>query len=224
MPKVRLHLAQDPEADDLLSSSPLALLIGLVLDQQIPLERAFTSPRDLKQRLGGRLDAAEIAAMDPDKLAAVFSQRPALHRFPGANAKRVQQLCQIVLDDYDGQADRIWKTATSGEELLARLKSLPGFGVQKARIFAGFLGKQLGIQPPGWQEAAGPFGETGTFMSIADIVDQHSLGRVRAYKQQLKAVAKAASGATTADPGTELPKATPRAKRTTTRRTGGSGS
>ncbi len=186
-----LHLSQDPDADRLLSNDPLALLIGLVLDQQVPLERAFTAPRDLRDRLGGRLDAADIAAMDPEQLAAAFSRRPALHRFPGANAKRVQQLCQVIIDDYAGKADRIWTTAKTGEDLFARLKALPGFGVPKARIFVGFLGKQLGVQPPGWQEAAGAFGEPGTFRSIADITDQDSLGRVRAYKQQMKAAAKA---------------------------------
>ncbi|MDA8060980.1 MAG: Fe-S cluster assembly protein HesB [Actinomycetota bacterium] len=185
-----LHLAQDEEADLLLSEDPLALLIGLVLDQQIPLERAFSAPRDLRERLGGRLEAEEIAAMDPDSLAAIFSARPALHRFPAANAKRVQGLCRIVVDDYGGGAARIWEGAADGDDLLRRVRALPGFGEQKARIFIGLLGKQLGVQPPGWQEAAGSFGRQGTYMSIADIVDEESLGRVRAYKQQLKAAAK----------------------------------
>jgi len=188
-----LQLSQNPDADRLLSDDPLALLIGLVLDQQVPLERAFTAPLDLKERLDGKLDVEDIAAMDPDQLAAVFSARPALHRFPAANAKRVQELCRIVVDDYDGRADEVWKAADSGDDLFRRLKALPGFGEQKARIFVGFLGKQLGVRPPGWEDAAGRFGQPGTFFSIADIVDAESLGRVRAYKAQMKAAAKAAA-------------------------------
>jgi uncharacterized HhH-GPD family protein len=177
----------------LISEDPLALLVGLVLDQQIPLERAFSAPLDLKHRLGGRLDAEEIAGMDPEALAKVFAERPALHRFPAANAKRVQELCRILVDEYQGDASGVWTGATSGEDLLRRLKALPGFGEQKARIFVGFLGKQMGIRPDGWQEAAGKFGQPGTYMSIADIIDPESLGRVRAYKQQLKAAAKSGS-------------------------------
>ncbi len=189
-----LHLAQDEEADRLLSESSLALLIGLVLDQQIPLERAFSSPRDLKDRLGGRLEAEEIAAMDPDALAAVFAQRPALHRFPAANAKRVQDLCRLIVDRYGGSAAAIWTTAPDGAELYRRIRDMPGFGDQKARIFIGLLGKQLGVRPEGWEQAAGRFGQPGTYLSVADIVDERSLGRVRAYKQQMKAAAKAGGG------------------------------
>ncbi len=189
-----LHLAQDEEADQLLSENPLALLIGLVLDQQIPLERAFSSPRDLKDRLGGRLEAEEIAAMDPDALAAVFAQRPALHRFPAANAKRVQDLCRLIVDRYGGSAAAIWTTAPDGAELYRRIRDMPGFGDQKARIFIGLLGKQLGVRPEGWEQAAGRFGQPGTYLSVADIVDERSLGRVRAYKQQMKAAAKAGGG------------------------------
>jgi uncharacterized HhH-GPD family protein len=195
MASPKLALSQDAAADELLSRDPLALLIGMVLDQQIPLERAFTAPLDLQTRLGGSLDAAEIAAMDPEKLAAIFAARPALHRFPSANAKRVQELCRIVVDEYDGQAERVWLGAKDGTDLYQRVKALPGFGDQKARIFVGLLGKQLGVRPPGWEAAAGKFGQPGTFMSVADIVDQDSLGRVRAYKQQLKAAAKAAGEA-----------------------------
>lgn len=187
-----LQLSQDPEADQLLSKDPLALLIGMVLDQQVPLERAFSAPRDLKERLGRELDAGEIAAMDPEALTAVFSQRPALHRFPAANAKRVQELCRIVVDDYNGRAADVWREARDGDDLLKRVRALPGFGEQKARIFVGLLGKQLGVQPPGWREAAGAFGEPGTYFSVADIVDADSLGRVRAHKQRMKAAAKAA--------------------------------
>lgn len=191
----KLALSGDPDADQLLASDPLALVIGMVLDQQIPLERAFSSPRDLKARLGGKLDPAEIAAMDPDQLAAVFSARPALHRFPAANAKRVQEVCRIVVDQYGGRAADIWNRAVDGGDLYKRVKALPGFGEQKARIFIGLLGKQLSLATPGWQEAAGPFGRPGTYLSVADIVDSESLGRVRAYKQSLKAQAKKAAQA-----------------------------
>jgi uncharacterized HhH-GPD family protein len=186
---VTLALSGDPDADRLLSKDPLALLVGMVLDQQVPLEWAFAAPRRLQERLGGRLDAGEIAGMDPAALAAVFAERPALHRFPGSNAKRVQELCRIVVHDYGGKADRIWKTAETGDELLRRIKALPGFGEQKARIFVALLGKQLGVQPPGWQEAAGDFGATGSFMSVADITGPESLARVREYKQAKKAKA-----------------------------------
>lgn len=191
MAAVKLALSGDPEADKLLSRDPLALLIGMVLDQQVPLEWAFGAPLRLKKRLGGTLDSGQIAAMDPDALAQAFSSRPALHRFPGANAKRVQQLCQIVVDQFGGRPAAIWKTAATGEELYARIKALPGFGEQKARIFVGLLGKQLGVRPPGWEQAAGPFGQPGTYLSVADIVDGDSLGRVRAYKQEKKAAARA---------------------------------
>ena len=188
---MHLHISQDPEADDLVSEDPLALLIAMVLDQQVPLEWAFSAPLRLKERLGGRLDAAEIADIDPEALAGVFAERPALHRFPGSNAKRVHDLCQRIVDRYDGQPARIWTTAATGDELLARVRALPGFGEQKARIFVGLLGKQLGVRPPGWEQAAGRFGEPGTHLSVADITDGESLARVRAYKQQLKAEAKA---------------------------------
>lgn len=188
-----LRLSGDAEADKLLSDDPLALLIGMVLDQQIPLERAFSSPRDLRDRLGGRLDAGQIAEMDPDRLSSIFAERPALHRFPAANAKRVQDLCRIVVDDYEGSASNVWATASTGEELLRRIRALPGFGEQKARIFVALLAKQLGVRPKGWQAAAGRFGEKGSFLSVADITDGVSLAKVRAYKQQMKAAAKAAA-------------------------------
>lgn len=187
-----LHLAQDPDADKLLSEDPLALLIGMVLDQQIPLEKAFRSPFDLKERLGGSLDAATIADMDPDALARIFATPPALHRFPGSMARRVQDLCRLVADEHAGDAAAIWRAPASGAELLAAIKSLPGFGDQKARIFVALLGKQLGVQPPGWQEAAGTYGEAGAFRSVADIVSAESLAKVRGYKQEMKARARAA--------------------------------
>ena len=190
-----LHLSGDPEADRLISDNPLALVIAMVLDQQIPLEWAFSAPRRLKERLGGELDAAEVAAMDPDELGKVFAERPALHRFPGSNAKRVHALAVIIVDEYDGVAEHIWTTAATGDELLRRIKALPGFGEQKAKIFLALLGKQLGVQPPGWQEAAGPFGQPGTFMSVADITGPDTLAEVRDYKRAKKAAAKAAAEA-----------------------------
>lgn len=185
-----LSLSGDAAADKLLSKDPLALLIGMVLDQQVPLEWAFAAPRRLKDRLGGRLDATEIAAMEPDVLVKAFVERPALHRFPAANAKRVQELCRIVVEQYGGKADRVWKSAKTGSELLANVKALPGFGDQKARIFVALLGKQLGVQPPGWDEAAGDFGRPGIYLSVADITGPDSLARVREHKQAMKAAAR----------------------------------
>ncbi|HVE47820.1 MAG TPA: HhH-GPD-type base excision DNA repair protein [Acidimicrobiales bacterium] len=187
----RLCLSQDAQADKLLAKNPLALLIGMVLDQQIPLEWAFKGPLMLQERLGRPLDAAELASMDPDELTELFCRRPALHRFPAANAKRVQALCRIIVDEYGGRADHIWKKAADGADLLRRVKALPGFGEQKTRIFVALLGKQLGVQPPGWEEAAGDYGRPGSFMSIADIDGLESLTRVRRYKQEKKAAAEA---------------------------------
>lgn len=186
-----LSFTGDPDADRLLSEDPLALLIGMVLDQQIPLEKAFRSPLDLKERLDGTLDARVIAEYDPDELSLVFRGPPALHRFPAANAKRVQELCRLLVDAYHGRADAVWTSATSGAQLYANVRELPGFGDQKARIFVALLGKQLGVTPPGWEEAAGDYGLPGVYKSVADITDPDSLLRVRAYKQELKANAKA---------------------------------
>ena len=191
-----LYLSGDPEADQFLSEDPLALLVGMVLDQQIPLERAFSAPRDLRRRLGnedGPLDAEVIASMAPDELAKVFAERPALHRFPSSNAQRVQQLCQIVADQYGGVAARVWEEAKTGKELLQRIEALPGFGQQKAKIFVALLGKQMGVRPPGWREACRPFGDAGTTYSVADITSSESLAKVRAYKADMKRAAKAAA-------------------------------
>jgi uncharacterized HhH-GPD family protein len=188
---LKLWLAQDPEADQLLDDSPFALLAGMVLDQQIPLEVAFRGPKKIAERMGG-FDVAEIADYDPDKFAALCSEKPAIHRFPRSMAKRIQALAQIIMDRYDGDAAALWVAGDpDGNELLQRLKGLPGFGEQKARIFLALLGKQYGVTPTGWQRAAGEFGKRGTHVSVADIVDAKSLGQVRSYKQQLKAAAKA---------------------------------
>jgi uncharacterized HhH-GPD family protein len=190
---VVLHITGDDQADELLSSSPLALLIGMVLDQQVPLERAFRSPLDLQERLGGTLGAEAIATMDPDCLVELFSLRPALHRFPRSMAARVQEVCRVILESYDGEADGIWTSAADGKALLANVKALPGFGEQKARIFVALLGKQLDVRPPGWKKICAPYGEVGSFRSVADIDSPESLAKVRQFKQKMKAKAKASA-------------------------------
>jgi uncharacterized HhH-GPD family protein len=188
---VTLSLPVGDDANALLSRSPLALLIGMLLDQQVTIEKAFSSPAVLVERLGHEPDAAELAGYDSGALVAVFAQRPALHRYPRAMAARVQELCRLIVDRYDGDPERIWSGARSGAELAGRVAELPGFGAHKAQIFVAFLGKQLGVRPKGWREAAGPFGDRGSYCSVADIVDADSLARVRAHKQELKAAAKA---------------------------------
>ena len=190
-----ISLPIDADANELLSASPLALLIGMLLDQQVTIEKAFTSPRDLVRRLGHEPTAAELAGFDPDALAAIFSERPALHRYPRAMAGRVQQLCQQIVDRYGGDPAGLWAGARTGAELLARIRGLPGFGADKAQIFLALLGKQYGVRPRGWREAAGHFGEKGGHYSVADITDAASLAAVRAYKQNLKAAAKASASA-----------------------------
>ena len=192
---VTIAMPVEPEANELLSRSPLALLIGMVLDQQVPLERAFSAPLDLVRRLGHEPTAAELAEFDPDRLAAIFSERPAMHRYPRAMAGRVQEMARIVVEQYDGDAALVWSSAGSGAELLKRVAALPGFGAQKAQIFVALLGKQLGVQPDGWREAAGAFGGEGTRFSVADITDEVTLAEVRSYKQSLKAAAKAKAAA-----------------------------
>lgn len=179
------------EANDLLRRNPLALLIGMVLDQQISMEKAFAGPYELARRLGHEPDAAELAGYDPEELAAVFAARPALHRFPKAMATRVQEVCRTLVERYDGDPSRLWSEATDGADLRARLTGLPGFGPQKAQIFVALLGKQFGVRPKGWREAAGIYGEEGALRSVADITDAESLAKVREYKQAMKAAARA---------------------------------
>ena len=192
---VTLHLAQDPEADALLGRSPLAALVGMLLDQQIPMEWAFRGPAAIARRMGAAdLDAHEIAVQDPDDFAALLSEKPAVHRYPGAMAKRVQQLCQYLVERYDGNAELVWKGVDDGQDLLKRLQDLPGFGKQKAQIFLALLGKRLGVTPRGWREAAGAYGDSGCFRSVADITGPESLAEVRAHKQEMKAAARAAKG------------------------------
>ncbi|NJP31638.1 HhH-GPD-type base excision DNA repair protein [Micromonospora thermarum] len=191
-----LALPIDPEANALLRRSPLALLVGMVLDQQVSMEKAFSSPYVLAQRLGHEPDAAELAGYDPEALVALFATPPALHRFPKAMAARVQEVCRVLVDRYDGDAAGLWTGVADGRELLRRVADLPGFGKQKAQIFVALLGKRFGVTPEGWREAAGGYGETDAYRSVADVTDAESLRRVREYKQQMKAAAKAkAAGA-----------------------------
>lgn len=186
-----LHLASTPDANALLERDPLALLLGMLLDQQIPMEKAFTSPHVLAERLGvERLDAAQIASYDPEALLEVFRTPPALHRFPGSMAERTQALCQALVDRFDGRAERVWDDAATGEEVVRRMASLPGFGAQKAKIFTALLGKRYGVRPPGWEQAAGDYGTEG-FRSIADVTDDASRLKVREHKKAAKAAVKA---------------------------------
>ena len=192
-----LHLTGDDRADELVSNDPLALLIGMVLDQQFPIERAFRGPAELVERLGISvpIDAGLIASTDPGVLVEAFARFPSLHRYPASMAARVQALCRVVRDEYGGDASSIWSTAGDGMELRARVEALPGFGAQKARIFVALCGKQLGARPPGWEEASAPYGEAGSFRSVADIVDAASLAEVRRRKQEAKARARAGAEA-----------------------------
>lgn len=187
-----MYVASTPEANELLQRDPLALLIGMLLDQQIPMEKAFTSPAVLRERLGGTLDARTIAEYDPAALEELFRQPPALHRFPAAMAKRVQELARVLVDRFDGDAAAVWRDAASGSDVVRTLAGLPGFGEQKAKIFTALLGKQFGVRPPGWREAAGDYGADGSLRSVADVVDAKSLKAVRAFKQEMKAAARAA--------------------------------
>jgi uncharacterized HhH-GPD family protein len=188
-------LAQDPAADALLDRDPFALVVGMVLDQQFPLERAFAGPRVLADRLGVEaLDVHAIAAHDPEDFAALCARPPAVHRYPRSMAKRIQAVAAHVIETYDGDVTQLWSSAGSGAELFRRLKALPGFGEQKARIFLALLAKQRGVRPPGWEAAAGPYGDAGSRRSVADITDAASLLEVRAYKQDMKRRAKEQDG------------------------------
>jgi uncharacterized HhH-GPD family protein len=186
-----LQIAQVPEADRLLSTDPLALLLGMLYDQQFPMERAFAGPYVLAQRIGvTSLDATALAALDADTVIAAMSTTPVVHRYPKAMAERTQALCRILVEQYDGSAAALWETASSGRELHARLTALPGFGKQKAQIFMALLGKQLGVRPSGWEEAAGAYAEAGSFRSVADVTSPEALEKVRAFKKEQKAKAK----------------------------------
>ncbi|WP_026208826.1 HhH-GPD-type base excision DNA repair protein [Catelliglobosispora koreensis] len=191
----KLWIAQEKPADDMLAKDPLALMIGMLLDQQIPLEKAFKGPYVLATRLGvKKLDAATIADHDAQTFSELFATVPAIHRFPGSMAERTQKLCRAIADDYDGDAAKVWTEAKDGKDLFQRLSKLPGFGKQKAQIFIALLGKQFGLALDGWREAAGDYGTDGSLRSVADIVDANSLAKVREFKKQMKAEAKAAKG------------------------------
>ena len=186
-----LTITGDDAADALLSENPLALLIGMLLDQQVAMETAFAGPEKIRERIGA-VDAATIASHDPEAFVEAFRQTPAVHRYPGSMAERVQQLCRAIVEDWDGDAAQLWTRGDpSGAEVLKRLKALPGFGDQKARIFLALLGKQCGFDGSGWREAAGAYGEEGSFRSVADITSPESLAKVREHKRAMKAAAKA---------------------------------
>ncbi len=191
----RLQIAQEPGADALLSRDPFALLVGMLLDQQFPMERAFAGPALIAERIGtpDRLDPGMIASYDPAAFTAHMTGPPAVHRYPGSMGGRLQALARLVADAYGGDAEAIWRDVPDGASLLARLKALPGFGDQKARIFVALLGKQLNVRPPGWEDAAAAYAVEGTRRSVADVVDAQTLAEVRAFKQEAKSAAKAAA-------------------------------
>ncbi len=181
--QVAIQITGDPAADAVLED-PFALLIGMLLDQQYPMEHAFRGPAKLLERFGS-LDPAAIAAADPERFVELASTTPAIHRFPGSMAAKIQAIAQLITDEYDGQAARLWTEASSAQELLRRIQSLPGFGKQKAQIFAALLGKQLGVKPEGWENATGDYSLPG-YRSVADVVDEASLQEVRAFKKAKK--------------------------------------
>jgi uncharacterized HhH-GPD family protein len=188
---VQLALTGEPAADALLDRDPFALLAGMLLDQQFPMERAFAGPQKIAERLGvDRLEPAAIAGHDAAAFAAMCATPPAVHRYPGSMAARIQALAATIVAEYDGDTAALWTTAGSGAELYARLRALPGFGEAKARIFVALLGKQRDVQPEGWREAAGAYGEEGSRRSVADVVDAASLAAVRTFKQEAKRAAK----------------------------------
>jgi uncharacterized HhH-GPD family protein len=189
MTEPTLPVTGDPEADKLLVDDPLALTIGMLLDQQVPMEWAFSGPLRLREKLGGRLDAAEIAALDPAELEAMFKGPPALHRYPGSMARRTQALCQHMVEHYGGDAAAVWTGVDDGNELLRRVKALPGFGADKSKIFTALLAKRFGVQPAGWEQATAPFSDDKP-RSVADVDSPETLRRVRSWKKVMKAQGK----------------------------------
>jgi uncharacterized HhH-GPD family protein len=183
------NITGDAHADQVLTDSPFALLVGMMLDQQYPMEHAFRGPAKVLDRFGS-IDPAEIAAADPERFAELSSTPPAIHRFPGSMAARLQELARIVVDQYDGDASRIWSEATDGKDLLRRVQALPGFGKQKSQIFVALLAKQLGVRPDGWEQVVGAYAEDG-YRSVADVVDPTSLQKVRDHKKEMKAASRA---------------------------------
>lgn len=179
-----LNFTESNEANKLLAEDGLALLIGMLLDQQFPMERAFFGPQLLKDRIGEDLDESRIADWNPEEMEAVFKGPPAIHRYPASMAKRTQDLCRVLVDGYDGRAENVWETASSGADLLERLRALPGFGVGKSRIFVGLLGKRLGVKPEGWEQKA------ADWPSIADVASFDDVAALREQKRAMKEAAK----------------------------------
>jgi uncharacterized HhH-GPD family protein len=184
-----IHITGDDAADRVLSDDPFALLLGMLLDQQYPMEHAFRGPAKILDRFG-TLDPARIAAADPEEFAALCATPPAVHRFPGSMAVRVQAVAREVVDQYDGDTARLWTEARTGPDLVKRVMALPGFGKQKAQIFTALVAKQLDVRPDGWEDAVGDYSLDG-YRSVADVTDEGSLAKVRAYKKEKKAAAKA---------------------------------
>jgi uncharacterized HhH-GPD family protein len=189
VPEPTIPVTGDPDADRLLTTNPFALVVGMLLDQQVPMEWAFGSPLRLKERLGGELDAAGVAGSDPTALEEIFRQKPPLHRYPASMAKRVQTLAQYLVDNYDGDAARLWTEAVDGADLYTRVRALPGYGDQKAKIFVALLAKRMGIAPSGWEAAAGAYAD-GTPRSVADVDSPEALQRVREFKRAQRAEGK----------------------------------
>lgn len=188
-----LNITGNPAADAELDDNPFSLLTGMLLDQQFPMERAFQGPAVIVERIGGPLDPVAIADHDPEEFAALCSRTPAIHRYPGAMARRIQELARYVVDHYDGATERIWTDPGSAADVRRRLRALPGYGERKVAIFMALLGKQLGVRPDGWEAETGAYGEPGVYRSVADVVDAESLAKVRAYKKETKQANRAAS-------------------------------
>lgn len=186
-----LWITGDHDADHLLTTSGNALLVGMVLDQQVPMEKAFNGPYVIATRMGGTFDVPAIAALEVDHFVAICAEKPAVHRFPGSMGKRVHEVARRLVDEHDGDAVHLWQDVPDGATLKKSISALPGFGDQKASIMVALLGKRWGVQPAGWREAAGAYGNEGEFRSVADVVDAESLQKVRAFKKQAKAAAKA---------------------------------
>ncbi len=186
-----LWITGSPDADHLLTTSGNALLLGMTLDQQVPMEKAFHGPHVIATRMGGTFDVPAIAALEVDDFVAVCAEKPAVHRFPGSMGKRVHEVARRLVEEYDGDAVHLWEDVPDGDALKKAVAALPGFGDQKASIMVALLGKRWGVRPDGWREAAGAYGNEGEFRSVADVVDADSLQKVRAFKKQAKAAAKA---------------------------------
>jgi uncharacterized HhH-GPD family protein len=193
MAAMATYLTGNATADALLDSDLNALLIGMLLDQQVPMEKAFSGPAVIAERMGGTFDVAAIAAMDEEEFVALCAAKPAIHRYPGSMGKRVHQVCKVLVEQFDGSAENVWVDASSGDEVWEAVRSLPGFGDEKAAIFTALLGKQRGVTPLGWRDSSAPYGEDGVFRSVADIVDDESLQKVRETKRVLKLARKAAA-------------------------------